>query len=231
MKQTDKGIFIHRINYSDTSMIVSFFTEKKGVQKFIFPGGKKNAHALFPLSICEIGYYLRPYSELGKLTEISLAEPLSNIPNDPLRSSLAFFMADVLQNCLKFDDKDVALFNFLKQKVLALNEQHDLTLFAIDFMLDMTVQLGIEPHVDSSNKPFFLLEEGEFTSIKPLKKGFSEGKGVLLIQDLLRNEHGQLIDKNSRNEALHVMIDYYRMHIPRFNVERTLEIIRAVLYT
>ncbi len=231
LKQTDKGIFIHRINYSDTSLIVSFYTEKKGIQKFIYPGGKKKAHALFPLSICEIGFYIRPDSELGKLTDADPSVALSNIPAEPIRSSVAFFIADILQNCLKFDVKDVALFHFLEESIEALNTKNDLSLFAIEFMLGMTVHLGIDPTVDPTNKSYFILEDGEFSSIVPSQKTFTEGTGVQIIQDLLRGNMQQQLNKEERNEALQVMIDYYRMHIPRFNVERTLEIIRAVLYT
>ena len=231
MKQTDKGIFIHRINYSDTSLIVSFYTEKKGIQKFIFPGGKKKSHALYPLSICELSYYLRPDSELGKLTEVGFLSTLPNIPTDPIRSSIAFFVAEVLQNCLTFTTKDISMFHFLEEKVKELNEKKDLHLYVIDFMLGLTFHLGVEPQIDATNKPYFILEEGEFTTVKPMQKSFAEGPGVILIQDLIRNQETCNFEKIQRTEALQTMIDYYRTHIPRFNVDRTLEIIRSVLYT
>lgn len=231
MKQTDKGIFIHRINYSDTSLIVSFYTENKGIQKFIFPGGKKKSHALYPLSICEIGYYLRPDSELGKLTDVGFLSTLGNIPTDPICSSIAFFIADLLQNCLTYATKDISMFHFLEERVKELNEKKDLHIYVIDFMIGLTFHLGIEPQIDATNKPFFNLEEGEFTSIKPMHKSFAEGSGVILIQNLMRNQEIHALEKVSRTQALQTMIDYYRTHIPRFNVDRTLEIIRSVLYT
>ena len=41
MKQVDKGILIHRINYSENSLIITLFTYSNGVQKFISKGVKK----------------------------------------------------------------------------------------------------------------------------------------------------------------------------------------------
>ena len=68
MKSTDKAILLNRINYSESSLIITYYTLNNGIQKFLFQGGKKKANNLFPLSISEITYYNRPDSSLGKVT-------------------------------------------------------------------------------------------------------------------------------------------------------------------
>ena len=46
MKQTDIGILIYRKNYSESSLILTFFTEKGGLTTYIFKGAKKKQKAM-----------------------------------------------------------------------------------------------------------------------------------------------------------------------------------------
>ena len=74
MKFQDRGIVLSRSAYSETSLIVTLFTESFGVQTFLFQGAKKKKGlVLFPLATVDITYYRRSDSQMGKLTEIVLA--------------------------------------------------------------------------------------------------------------------------------------------------------------
>ena len=84
MKRTDKAILLNRISYSESSLIITFYTFENGIQKFIFQGGKKKAHQLFPLAISEITYYKRPDSDLGKLTSSESKRILNELPFNPI---------------------------------------------------------------------------------------------------------------------------------------------------
>lgn len=232
VKENDKAIFLHRINYSESSLITTFYTLQHGIQKFIFQGGKKKSNALFPLSVSEITYYRRPDSELGKLTEASPTLILAGITLDPMRSTIAFFMVDVLKHCLKTDQPDPQMFGFLESQIIELDtcSSSELSLFATTFLLGLAEQLGIEPQLSEENKRFFHLEEGEFKDLEGNGNLCASGSGVILIQELLRHNGTQHADKLSRTTAFETMIHYYRIHIPRFDVQKSLDVISELLY-
>jgi DNA repair protein RecO (recombination protein O) len=232
VKQNDTAIFLHRIPYSESSLITTFYTLHSGTQKFLFQGGKKKSAALFPASICEITFYRRPDSELGKLTEAQPLNSLRNIQVDPVRSTITFFIAAILKNCLKTDQSDPQLFHFLEEKISVLNtcDLNLLPLYPIEFLVSFAMQMGIEPQVPSKISRYFHLEEGEFSDVDQKGELVAEGPGVELIQMLLTNELKHLPERSARSEAFETMLSYYKLHIPGFNVDQSLEILREILY-
>jgi DNA repair protein RecO (recombination protein O) len=231
VKQNDTAIFLHRIPYSESSLITTFYTLHHGIQKFIFQGGKKKGSALFPISICEITFYRRPDSELGKLTEARALNSLSAIQMDPIRSTITFFVADVLKNCLKTDQPDPQLFHFLEEKILSLNvcNSHELSLFPTQFLIGFALQMGIEPQVPTEVRRYFHPEEGEFSDSERSGELVSSGPGVTLIQQILMDEATDK-GRQARSEAFEIMLTYYKLHIPGFNIDQSLEIVREILY-
>lgn len=220
---------MHRISYSESSLITSFFTYKHGLQKFLFQGGKKKAYALFPLSLSEITYYKRPDSELGKLTEASSYESLFQVQVEPVKSTIAFFMADVLKQCVQSEHPDHSLFHFIEEEIRKLNDSSDVSMFPLTFLLNLTVPLGIEPSLDLENKKYFYYEEGEFSDILRSGELLAKDSSVELIQELLRKSGSEKIDKSLRKEAFNTVLRYYEIHIPKFDVSNSLGIIKEVL--
>lgn len=72
MHEIQSGILLKRFNYSETSLILHFFTLEDGFQAYIFRGGKKKkGNILQPLSLVEITSYHRKGDELKKITEVN----------------------------------------------------------------------------------------------------------------------------------------------------------------
>ena len=60
MKQTARGILIHRQAQSETSLMVTLLTEKEGLVTYLFQGAKKKRGlVLFPLAPVEFSFYRR----------------------------------------------------------------------------------------------------------------------------------------------------------------------------
>ncbi len=233
MKQVTKGIFIHKTSYTESSLIATFFTEDLGLQVFVFHGGKKNASLLFPCSLCELTFYKRPESELAKIVGLSPVESWKKIPFNPAHGTVAFFISDVIRNVVKRDYKDQALFYFLVAYILEIDrlKANELSLAVIYFLLKLTVYLGIEPQVEGESKRFFLPAEGVFSNIGGKEKITFSGNGVKLIQMMLSDSVISEVNKGDRKEAIEILLAYYQLHIPTFNVNRTLDVIREVLYS
>ena len=232
MKRTDKAILLNRISYSESSLIITFYTFENGIQKFIFQGGKKKAHQLFPLAISEITYYKRPDSDLGKLTSSESKRILNELPFNPIKSTIAFFIADVLLKCLKTEESEPYLFEYLEDEIIKLDKETDLTYFPIVFLLSFSQHLGINPNKYSDTCLYFNVMEGILSNEKPIGDIFYEGNAVQLISNLM--DGNQVIIENTkqnREEALQILINYYQLHIPQFKNLKSLDVIREILYS
>ena len=232
MKQVTKGIFIHKTSYAESSLMATFFTEDLGLQVFLFQGGKKNASLLFPCSLCELTYYKRPDSELAKLTSVTPAISWKEIPYNPIHGTVAFFFSDIIRNVVKREHKDQPLFDFLVSYIQKIDRltASELPLAVIYFLLKLSAFLGVEPQVQGDFKRYFLPAEGVFSDVERKETLSYTGDGVNLIQSLLAEWEIPDIKSLDRKEALEVLLTYYQLHIPSFNVDRTLEVIREVLY-
>ncbi|MCE2681839.1 MAG: recombination protein O N-terminal domain-containing protein [Cryomorphaceae bacterium] len=231
MKNTDLAFILRRINYSESSVILTCFTKSKGIQKYIFQGAKKKSEPFFPMAFCEITYYRHPSSELGKITGTDLLFNPTGLRFDPLRSAIAFFVADVLQQCIQTELEDEPLFAFLENTVREIDVTEDLRLFPTRFLMDFSFHLGIGPSVDDDNAPYFDLQEGVFSNHLAIGHLTAEGDAAHLLRVLAEGEVGQSEELLVvRKEAFETMLQFYKVHIPRFNVDASLEIIRALLY-
>ncbi len=226
MKQTTVGVFLNRISYSESSVIATFYTKDDGLQKFIFQGAKKKNTNLFPLNLCELTYYRRPDSELGKLTHVDNMLVLDTILSNPIKSIIAFFIADVIRNTLLTNEKETIVFQFIQQTVVQLNQTDETSTFPLFFLADFTSFIGIQP-ITSDEKPlYFDMKEGEFHSDYRPTEWQEEGEIVAQLFALFEKK---TIDFLHRKKALEILLNYYSLHIPRFDVSKSLEIIREVL--
>ena len=230
MKSTDKAILLNRINYSESSLIITYYTLSNGIQKFLFQGCKKKANNLFPLSISEITYYNRPDSSLGKVTASETSKILNEIPFDPVKSTIAFFIAEVLSKCLQTEESEHLLFQFLEDKICELDKSKDVTLFHIQFLIDFSEYLGIQPNIVDDNGVFFNLMEGTISNYKPDGDIFVHGELVELVRVCILKKTTVHHSKKLRAEALDRLVKYFQLHTPQFNNLKTLEVIREVLY-
>ena len=229
MRTTDEGILLHRINYSDSSLILTFFTNKHGLQKFIYKGGKKRAHNLFPLSICELTYYHKPERDLQNLTA---AESNFNttFQFNPIRSSIAFFVAEIIRKCSAPMQEDGQLYNFLKRNIASLNETDKVQLFPILFCLELSAHLGFQPQCNQSDASLFNLESGTFQVMDDPHSKIRKGEGAELIKALLLSDNPAAISiHDGRKEALEILLEYFSIHVPNFETVESYDIVRAVL--
>lgn len=230
MKIIDEGIFLHRTAYSDSSLIVTFYTRKSGLQKFVFKGGKKKAHHLFPMSLCEIEFFGRKEASLLNLTAAETANRLLTFQFNPMKSTVAFFMAEMVIKCVHSGDVDEGLFDFLESAIEELNNTDELRVFPIWFLLELSEKLGIRPLCEQEGDRVFNLDNGSFQPGESSLHRTLSGDAAKLIQCyLLKGEFPQNESKNTRQEGLKSLLEYYRIHIPKFDMAASYEIILELL--
>lgn len=228
MKTVDQGIFLHRSPYSDSSLITTFYTRKNGLQKFLFKGGKKKAHNIYPLALSELTYYGRN-NELLNLTSVEGLYPHS-FQFDPVRSTVAFFIAEVIRKCVHSGDVDDKMFVFFESSIQRLNSATDVRLFPLQFLIDCSDVLGFLPYQEEQEGTYFNIDAGVFQKTDSRTERVFTGNSVSLILDMLNND---FLDKNwtkeTRTDALALMLNYYSIHIPGFAKLESFEIIKEVL--
>ncbi len=229
MKATDRGIFLQRTPYSDSSLIVTFFMERGGLQKFVFRGGKKKAHQIYPLSISELTYYGRNDSELLNLVSVESLKP-QQFQFDPLRGTVAFFMAETLRKCLAPGQPDKSFFDFAETWIEALDTRKNLALFPLEFLIECSGAMGFRPLCEENNDLLFNVDAGVFQKTSGVSERTFGGDSALLIRNILTGENNPTATRACREEALDIMLMYFSIHVPRFDRLESYEILREVLH-
>lgn len=228
MKQTDIGILLNRISYSDSSLIVTYLTASSGGQKFIFRGGKKKAAGIFPLAISELNFYGRSGSELLNLTAV---EPhvATSFQFDPMKSAVAFFIAEVIRKSTIDGLEDPASFSFVKETIENLDNAKNISLFPLEFLILFSEKLGHAPLIDDHGANYFNIDEGSFQMTDSNYQKCYSGPKVRLISELVLGVDISEHSKQDRVDALNIMLEYYKVHIPRFGDLESLEIVKEII--
>lgn len=238
MLQKTRGIVIHQFRYSETSIIARIFTEDFGMQSFLVPGVKKSKSsmksALFqPLNLVEMVAYLKPDNRLQRLKEIKTTHPLSSIPYESRKSSIALFLAEILLHSLREQEPNPYLFRFVLHSIETLDQTHHrIADFHLLFMIQLSKYLGFAPHPGYSEQtPWFNLKEGCFQSHElphpSLNKTLSFSLHCLNETETFESAHLR-IPGHCRSELLRSLINYYRFHIDGFPEIKSLEILEMV---
>jgi len=191
----------------------------------MFKGGKKKSHALYPLSFCELTFYQRNDSAMANLTAVEPALRTS-FQMQPVKSTVAFFMAEVFQKCVHEDAEDPHMFEFMKQQVEYLDSASEVWR-PLEFIIRLTEQLGIQPLVENPSGSFNV-EEGVVDV--GLKGKCYQGESVELITSLILGDP-VMASGSTRRESLEIMLEYYRLHLPNFGAISSYEIVREILYS
>ncbi|MDX1650951.1 MAG: DNA repair protein RecO [Brumimicrobium sp.] len=235
MKQVLNGILLKKINYSETSLILHFFTRENGLQSFIFQGGKKKkGNLLHALSMVEIESYHRPESEMGRISAISPNHVLSSIPFDPVKSGIAFFLTEVISFCLKSTESDLLTYEFLTEEILWLDSTEDLANYPVWFLIRFSEMQGFSPQVVQSEAVYFDLQEGELTRSHPSGHAYVKDNSVPELEKLLSKTRTEIladpISKAVRRLLVLHLIEYYKIHISGFKTPKSLEIMQTILH-
>lgn len=227
MKQNDQGIFLHRTAFSDSSLIVTYYTADKGLRKLVFKGGKKKAHQLFPLAPTELTYYGRQESDLLQLTGTE-ALFATDFQFDPVKSTIAFFVAETIRKCVHEFDADQHVFAFIREQIELLQRSDDqLSHFPLFFLIDFTEIIGVQPLVEPDGF-IFDLDEGSIGKFAP--NGHRSARGEA-IDCILKRINGLEVNvsKEVRDSALQVMMEYYKIHVPGLREFETYSIVQEIL--
>ncbi len=243
MTYKTKGIVLRTIKYGETSLVVTIFTELFGVQTYMVNGvrsSKKSmakANYFQPAAILELVVYHHPSKSMQRIKEFSWAHLYQHLLQDVVMNSVAAYMVELLQKCLKQPEANSDLFNFCEDIFIQLDESHKTV--AANMALFFSVQL---PHFFgfkmtdnySDTTPYLDLAEGLFTAQQPAHPNFMEGEYAATTSRLLKVMQTHELEEFTLNREFRRILllkyqSYFALHIHDFGQMKTLQVLQEVL--
>jgi len=232
LKAKELGILIDKQAYSESSIILHFYTLDRGFQSFVFKGALKKRKALNQMGLYEISYFKRPESDLGIVNQLDFAWTPQVLFERPQKVLLVFFMTDILQQTLRHQGPDPKLFYFIRDQLVHLETTDAERKFPTQFLAQYLMLLGYAPLVEEEHAAIFDLQKGSFCQA-------SQG-GATCIQDpqlvhflkaqFWPNPEQELSSNLLYKEALRILIQYAQIHLSGFDLDKTMEILHDTLY-
>ncbi len=240
MLEKTRGIFLHYINYTDSSVIARVYTEKFGQQSYIISGvrSKKSAtriNVFQPLFLLDMEVYHKDGRGLQRMKNARLAEPFSQLPYDIRKSSQAIFLAELLMKCLKEEEGNPKLFEFLYHACCLLDLANEgANNFLISFLFRLTRFLGVEPQAPpAGNYRYFDLISGTFKEREPVHHQYMDVETTRKFAELFSYDFSELDKLSYRNshrtDLLHHLIDYYKIHLDISGEIKSLDVLKEVM--
>lgn len=236
MLQSTRAVVIHTFPYSDTSVILRAYTEKLGFASFLLKGFKKNKKQkalLHSLAIVEISFLEKSSSTLHFSRGINTQNPHTNLLLDPLKSSVAMFIAEWLSHTVKEDEEgDVRFFSWLIEAIEILNTSELIANFHLWFLIELSRFMGFGPQGERTIKtPLFSLAEGSFTPRGSMAENLNENESILIDQ-LIKRNYIQITDlsinKRERANLLYLFHVYFQLHLDKEFKLKSLEILKQL---
>jgi DNA repair protein RecO (recombination protein O) len=239
-----RGLVLRSVKYGETSLVVTVFTELFGQQAYMVSGVRKmgarggtKAGLYQPGSLLEMVVYHGGQQNLHRIRECSWLHIYRNLYEDVRKNTVAMFMVELLQKCLRQPEPNPSLFYFTEDALKHLDEAGPLVTanFPIYYAVHLSHFFGFRMQESQEEKHDILdLREGEFQYEVP---GHREWAGADVSQPLnlfLKALHpDSLLDiqlnRVQRRKILETILRYYKLHSAEFGDMRSLPVLQALM--
>jgi DNA repair protein RecO (recombination protein O) len=224
MLHKTRGIVLRTVNYSDTSIITKIYTEEFGIQSYLIKGAKRKnasikANLFQPLSLLDLVVYKKEKKRLEILKEASVEIHFSSISSDPAKTSILFFLDEILLQCLQEEENNPELFSFLHESIQTLEAaEKGFVNFYLIFMVRLSRFLGFYPQGKYSEiNMLFDMQEGRFINSEPMHPNFLDRENSQLIGKLLVSNYYSMdtliLSGSERKNLLDILLRFYNLHL------------------
>ncbi len=233
-----RAIVLHSIKYGETQLIVDVFTDTNGFLSFIvkIPKSAKSRmkrQYFQPLSLLSIEFDYRPKANLQHFKDVSIAVPFISIPFSPYKLSISIFLAELLDVCLRNEQKNESMFLFVFNSILWLDKAEKACAnFHVVFMMRLTIFMGFFPNIEEQAGRYFDLQEGCFVNYVPVHSFFLNAEDAARLRQLFRlryeTMHLYAMSREERNRCVDVILSYYRLHVSGFSDLKTYSVLKEL---
>ena len=244
MVHSTKGIVLRTVKYGDTSIVTTVYTELFGVQTYLVKGVRQSsktssakANFFQPSAILDMQVFHNDQKQLQFIKEFEWGYLYENILFDVIKNTVAQFVIELLQHCLKQPEANPELF-YLIEDTLKQLDKGNATLtgnLPLYFSLHLNSELGFKMNGSYSVKtPVLDLKEGMFITQKPSHPYFIDGILAQTTSQLLAVQFYQDLEniqlpRSVRRELLLAYQTYLLLHVPDFKELKSLAILQELL--
>ena len=130
-----QAISLNYVKYSETSIIVKCLTKSDGLKSYLIKGirtsKKKKINIGFfqPLTQLELDANHRNNGNLESIRSVKIINPYKTIHLDIIKNSIVMFLSEILSKSIKEEEKNYALFNFIKDSMVWLDQSKNSVIF------------------------------------------------------------------------------------------------------
>lgn len=239
MLEKTRGIVLHTIKYSDSGIVVQFYTRKFGRLSALIRGIRKKKsgkHSIMfqPMFIIDMEMYYKPSREMQLLKEFSLSRPFYDIHSNIRKSSVALFLGEVLSSVLREESPQEELFDYIEQSMISFDEARDNYANShIAFLAGLSTRLGFEPvKRGDPSEIFFDLLNGRFLATPPVHGEYAPENVSRVLAEFLETPEDKagniVLTGKQRNEVLETILRFYSLHLPSLRKINSLDVLKEV---
>ncbi|MEZ4796830.1 MAG: DNA repair protein RecO [Flavobacteriaceae bacterium] len=239
MIASTKAIVVSKLRYKDHDLIVKCYTEQYGIKSYLLRNALKSKKGKFkpayfqPLTIIEIEADHKDNRSLNYLKDIKVLNGFDAIQTNIIKSSIALFLAEVLNNVLREEEKNNDLYDYLETSLIWFNENKTDANFHLIFLIELTKYLGFYPNLNQSDLPYFNLEDGKFYNVKS-GKYYIEGENLTLLKQLLGIKFDVVKSTNfkptKKLDFLNMILLYLKLHLQGFNQPKSVAVLSQIFH-
>ncbi len=240
MKQKLQFIALRMVRHNDRHSILSAYSDECGRVAFAVPAGAGREAArrralLMPLSIVECVADVKPGRDVSLMSEPRALTPLMGLRANPIKSSIAMFLAEVLGVVLRDGPPDAVLYKYVRSSIEVLDAlpADRAANFHICFLWGLGRFIGIEPDTEGyRDGMIFDMRDGCFRVAPPMHPNYLDSlhsKAVAAVSRMTYvNMHLFRMSRVERNELLDGVLNYYSLHYAGLQSLRSLDVLREL---
>ena len=243
MTHKTKGIVLRNVKYGETSIIALVYTELFGIQSYIVKGvrqssKKSSGKAIYfqPAAILDMIVYHNQFKNLNFIKEYSWAHLFQNVLFDVTKNTVAMYMVEMLQHCLKQPEANPELFYLVEDTLKQLDGANptftaNLPLY---FSLHLAGELGFRIQGDyTAHTPVLDLQEGQFIENTPshsyyLDKQLAEATARLLSIHFYSDLENLHLSRDIRKKLIFGYQNYLALHVQDFGEIKSLRVLQEI---
>ncbi len=234
-----RGIVLHTVKYGDSGLVVYLYTDVGGRRTYMVQGvrsarSKGNKAAFFqPMFLLEFEGLEMPHAEMHRMRDTAAAVPLTSLPFDVRKSTIALFMAETMYRLVREPEPEERFFDFVWDAVRALDSMTEgVANFHLWFLVKLSYFLGFYPGNAYHEGDCFDIPRGEFVPDIPGHRMYMEPEEARLLGALMDCRIDRLGDirlsRGQRVAFLNVLLTFIGYHSDSIHAVKSLDILREV---
>lgn len=235
-----RAIVLSKVKHSDRFNVLSLYSPELGRFAVLAPEGgntktaRINRARLQPLCVIETQLNVRQGRELQKLRRFTPMQFFPSLYFDPLKRTVAFFLAEFLNRLLRESGPDENLWEYILRMLGEFDGmEQGCANFHVVFLWHIMPHLGINPDLESYREGYmFDMRQGSYVATDQGHSDMLRGEAAMIPRNLsrltTRNLHLWHTNGAARKAVLDVLLRYFSVHLPGLGNLRSADILREL---